>query len=522
MKIYLLLIFLFTGSIVYAQVPEDAIRYSFYPQNGTARNMSIGGVMGSLGGDINATFVNPAGLGFYKTNEFVLTPGFAFNNNKAKFRDTDSENAKNNFAFGTTGWVFGQPGGKNSRNSSAFSIAINQTVNFNNEIRYKGLNNYSSYSERFAEEFAKSGYSIDDVLSSNSPYPYTSAPALYTYLIDTVTVGGNLIVKGAPEYILDAGQALQQEMIQKTKGAMSELSVAFAHNSKDKWFIGAALGIPLVNYTNNITFKESDTSTNTSNYFKQFEYTDNFTTKGIGLNAKIGIIYRPQDYIRLGLAIHTPSWMFLKDTRTTYLTTEVENPVAKFDITSQTFTNGQPGEANYIQSTPFKAIISGSYVFREVKDVTKQKGFISADIEYVHHKGSRFSRDNSGDEEDLTADEKAYYKAYYKALNKVVKRNYKGNFNFRLGGELKFKIIMARLGFAYYSNPYKDAALKASRMLLSGGLGYRNKGFFVDFTYVHSINKDINFPYRLEDRANTYAELKQQKGNIVATVGLKF
>ncbi len=34
--------------------------------------------MGSLGGDINATFVNPAGLGFYKTGEFVLSPGLTF------------------------------------------------------------------------------------------------------------------------------------------------------------------------------------------------------------------------------------------------------------------------------------------------------------------------------------------------------------------------------------------------------------------------------------------------------------
>ena len=204
----------------------------------------------------------------------------------------------------------------------------------------------------------------------------------------------------------------------------------------------------------------------------------------------------------------------VKDTRTTSFTTAVENPIAAFNTTSQTFTNGQPGEAKYIQSTPFKAIISASYVFREVKDVSKQKGFISADIEYVNHKGSRFSSDN----ETVTDEEKEYYKA----LNKVVKKDYKGNFNFRVGGELKFKIIMARLGFAYYSNPYKNAEYKASCMLLSGGLGYRNKGFFVDLSYVHAMSKDVSFPYRLEDRANTYATLKQQRGNIVATAGVKW
>ena len=514
MKKYLLLLSLFISTIVFAQVPEDAIRYSFYPQNGTARNLAIGGAMGSLGGDINATFVNPAGLGFYKTNEFVLTPGFFLNNNKASFRDTDSKNDKNSFGFGTSGLVFGFSNSNKKENSTAISFAFTQTANFNNQVQYKGLNNFSSFSEQFAEEFAKSGYSIDEVLSSNSALPYTSAPALYTYLIDTVTINGINQVKAAPEYILDAGQALQQEMIKTTKGGISEFAIAFAHNSKDKWYFGATIGIPIVRYTSNTFFKESDTSTNTANHFKQFEYTDEFTTKGTGINAKIGVIYRPQDYIRLGLAIHTPTYMSLKDTRTTSLTTEVENPVDKYTVSSLTFTNGQPGEAKYIQTTPFKAIISASYVFREISDVKKQRAFISADVEYVHHKGSRFSSAN----EEVTEEEKIYYKA----LNKVVKADYKGSFNFRVGGELKFNIIMARLGFAYYGNPYKDAAYKASRMLLSGGLGYRNKGFFVDLTYVHAISKDVSFPYRLQDRANTYATLKQQRGNAVATVGFKF
>ena len=98
MKRYLLLINLITCSAIYAQTPEDALRYSFYPQNGSARNLAIGGAMGSLGGDITATFVNPAGLGFYKTNEFILTPGFLLNNNKINFRETANKSKKNAMA----------------------------------------------------------------------------------------------------------------------------------------------------------------------------------------------------------------------------------------------------------------------------------------------------------------------------------------------------------------------------------------------------------------------------------------
>ena len=85
-------------------------------------------------------------------------------------------------------------------------------------------------------------------------------------------------------------------------------------------------------------------------------------------------------------------------------------------------------------------MVSGSYVFNEIEDVRKQKGFLTADIEYVNQKGSNFYSAN----ENPTTDDKTYYQS----LNNVIKNQYKGNFNFRLGGELKFNTLMTRLGFA--------------------------------------------------------------------------
>ena len=234
----------------------------------------------------------------------------------------------------------------------------------------------------------------------------------------------------------------------------------------------------------------------------------------MGIAGKFGVIYRPQEYLRFGLALHTPMLMMLTDTRTVSLNTSLENPIGSFNASSTTFTNNAAGKSKYYQNNALKVIASASYVFREIENVKKQRAFISADVEYVNHKGSRFSSNN----EVPTETEKAYYKD----LNSVVKTLYKGTFNFRAGGELKFNTIMGRLGFAYYGNPYKDVPYKASRMLLSGGLGYRNKGMFIDLTYVHNIAKDADTPYRLQDRANTYATLKQQTGNVVATLGFKF
>jgi hypothetical protein len=491
------------------------LRYSWYPQNGTARNLAIGGAMGSLGGDLTATYVNPAGLAFYKTGEAVISPGFLLNKNKFNFRDTRSTNTKNAFNFGPTGFILGGSADSRRTSSGALSIAITQTANFNNITHYNGLNNLSAFSETFAEEFARSGLTIDDVLNVNSKRPYGAAPALYSYLIDTATVNGQTIVKAATDNILDAGQALKQDFYKKTSGGVYEAAVGIAVNQKDRWMFGGTLGFPIVSYTSNLIVQESDTSSNANNGFKAMEYHDDFRTTGAGVNLKLGAIFRPQQYIRIGLAVHSPSFMWLKEERSTTLSTSAEGPyLIDSTVSSQSFTNGEDGRIKYIQTSPWKAILSASYVFRETADVTRQRAFLTADVEYVNHKGSRFANNNkNATEED---------NAYAKDLNNVVKEIYKGAFNFRVGGELKFNTIMGRLGFAYYGNPYNDSQLKARKMLLSGGLGYRNKGFFLDLTYVYNMNKDVNFPYRLEGQANTFASVDQKLGNVMATVGWKF
>jgi hypothetical protein len=158
-----------------------------------------------------------------------------------------------------------------------------------------------------------------------------------------------------------------------------------------------------------------------------------------------------------------------------------------------------------------------SYVIREVQDVTRQRGFLTADVEYVNYKASSFS---AYTDENTTTDEST--KAYLKQLNKAIDNAYRGAFNFRLGGELKFTTVMLRLGVAYYSNPYKNInGEKGSKMDLSGGLGYRNKGVFVDLTYVHSLNKDVNFAYRLQSSPYSGASIKSGVNNIYLTVGFK-
>jgi hypothetical protein len=511
-KLFIFLFFLSTKS--FAQIPEDAIRYSWFTQNGTARSLAIGGAMGSLGGDITANFVNPAGIGFYRTSEVAFSPGFSLNGIKTNYRGTALESSKNNFALGPIGFAWALPNRNNDNKSRSFSLAFTQNTSFSNSINYKGSNNYSSYSEAFAEELTKQN--LRDVLSTESIAPYTTAPAYLSYLIFLKRLpSGDTVVQSLTDNIINAGRSLQQEMTKTTKGGLYELGLSYAGNDGEKWLWGIALGIPIVNYESNTVFKETDTSSITTDQFKSFTYTDNYKTTGAGINAKLGLIYRPKEYIRIGLAIHTPSYMSLTDRRKSSLATVLENPIKDTIVNSSTFTNGQErGQANYNQTSPWKVMLSGSYVFREVEDVTKQRGFISVDIEYVKHRGTKYS----SNADQPTLDDKNYYSQ----LNSVIKDIYKGNINVRLGGEIKFNTIMGRVGFGYYGNPYKDAPAKANKMTLSGGLGYRNKGFFVDVTYVHRITKDFDIPYRLQNTETVYADVNQKNGNIMATIGVKF
>lgn len=507
-----------------AQLPEDVLRYSYYPQRGTARNMAIGGAMGSLGGDINALYVNPAGLALYKTRELVLSPGFIFNKNKADFRGTDTKSSKSGFDLGTSGIVIGYNTPNSKWTNQAFSFGISQTANFNNYVSYGGLNDQSSYAEQFAEEFSQSGLSIDDAL--NEPrFAYGTAPALYTYLVDVFriknpTPGGAdsiNVVKAQPEFVLESGGALQQQKTIRTSGGIYELALGYAANMDDKFYIGGSLGIPIVSYERFTQYRESDASGNPNNNFDFFELNDYLTTKGFGINGKLGIIFKPQELVRLGLTVHTPTFYTLTDKQTTDFTAAVENaapsqPIRK--VSSTEFTNGEQGKTLYTATTPWKAIFSASYVLREINDTRKQRGFITADIEYVGYPGSSFKPDG----ETITSDDQNYYNS----LKSIIKETYKSAINYRIGGELKFNTVMFRLGGAYYSNPYsKTQNLNSHLAQISGGLGYRNHGMFVDLTYVHNLNTDVNFPYRLSDKPNTFAMQNNTRGNLVLSLGFK-
>jgi len=505
---YILAFALFAIIKIYAQEPADALRYSWLTQNGTARNQAIGGAGASLGGEFSSLFINPAGLGFYKTSEFVLTPGYSLKNFNSTYRSNSEKSNDNNFNLGASGLLVASPTPDRPVKSFTFAIGANRIADFNKHIYYKGQNSSSSYSEKYLEQLANDNVTDPNVAASG--YPFGSSLAFNTYLIDTVQASDGSVT--GYRSLANPNYGLSQENTVNTSGGITDISAGVGLNLREKFFFGGSLSFPFLNYNRDGHYKESDASGNANNNFNYFEANETLNTKGVGINAKLGIIYKPIEDVRLGLAIHTPTAFELTDKYSAEVITDLEGygGAGVKRQSSLDLNNGQLLETKYNLITPLKVIVSGSYILREAEDVRNQRGFITADIEYVNYRGASFKAFDKTD---------AVSKDYYSSLTQAIKNTYKNAINARIGGEVKFDTYMFRLGGAYYGNPYKNES--ANLFKVSGGLGYRNKGIFIDLTYVYTLNKDINYPYQLQDKPNSAAIIKNNGGNIIATIGFK-
>ena len=83
-------------------------------------------------------------------------------------------------------------------------------------------------------------------------------------------------------------------------GAVNQYTIAWSGNISNQWYIGASINIPTINYSKNIVHYESDGN----NYA---ELNSTFSASGVGVNASVGFIGRPTEWLRLGVALHTPT-----------------------------------------------------------------------------------------------------------------------------------------------------------------------------------------------------------------------
>ncbi|HRP17773.1 MAG TPA: hypothetical protein PL128_07230, partial [Ginsengibacter sp.] len=311
---------LFILPSAYCQDATDALRYSYMTgQGGTARNQSLGGAGVSLGGEFTNLFINPAGLGYFKTGDIVISPAYRYNSNESKYLTNMATAQSSKMTIGTSGILFSNPRNYGKIRSVTVGLGVNRLADFNNEIAYRGVNTLSSYSEKFLEELINN--QVTDPNKAAQDYPFGTSMAFNTYLVDTVLdSNGDLI---GYRSLANPAFGLAQSMSVQTTGRMTEASVGIGVNLSDKWYFGGSIGIPFLKYNRESRYKEEDDGNHIS-YFNYFTASETLNTEGVGINAKLGIIFQPIDKVRFGFAFHSPTYFQLTDNYNMTIVTDLE------------------------------------------------------------------------------------------------------------------------------------------------------------------------------------------------------
>jgi len=131
-----------------AQDLADALRYSGFQVQGTARSGGMGNAFGALGGDFTSVSINPAGIGLYRSGELTLTPTFGQTQVESSYLGSKMNDSKYNFSFNNISYVTAINTSNRSETgiiSVNVGIGYNRLKDFNSTAITKGHNAQGSF-----------------------------------------------------------------------------------------------------------------------------------------------------------------------------------------------------------------------------------------------------------------------------------------------------------------------------------------------------------------------------------------
>lgn len=515
-RLYPLLGGLFISVTAMAQSSNDALLYSPMQPHGTARTQALGGAGVGLGGDYSSAHLNPAGIAIFKTGEFHISGGVGisqFTSNYLGNGQLDNKGSRSNFQLPSIGVVMAtnKNSGSSTWNNITFSLGMERLANYNNKMLVAGRNDKTSLSDAWVDDFFNTGVG-DATLGLGFDLGY------YNQLINKYAVSPGdttFMSQASPSRQIHNLAAIQQRGTLVTEGGLNEYTFAIGGNYGDRLYIGGSINLPSINYKETLTWSEDDATGDKNNGFNFSDYNKYLKRTGLGFSAKLGILYKVSDHFRLGGTFVTPTWYSIHDSYTAELHSDVEDGQGVLSAYSTELNQGYATENDYNYTAPLRAAAGASYFFGNLAEPKSTQGFITADYEFVNQSSGKFR--TGSDKGSMTG------------VNNNISAIYKSTSNVRVGAEVKFQAVYAvRAGFASYGNPYSsdayNAGVNASRNVYSGGVGYRNKGFYADATYSYTQGKDRYQPYEVvgEGLSPAAARLDYTRSNILLTLGFKF
>lgn len=526
------LAFVLTGA--YAQSIYDVERYAGNDLNGTARYVGMGGAMGALGGDISTMGTNPAGIGIYRSNDFMTTFGFSSVNTESNYPGVtrNTNNVKGN--IDNVGFVLSNKiGNKTDVRYVNFGFNYSRQRGFNKNLLMDGqlavsqtelfaaMASSNSINEAWTPEQLGSG---DAYVNTNHGWSIGWLPLLgyNAYLINPNYDNNGYFDGTYSSYMPHAG--VRGDFRSEERGGLYKYDFNIAFNVNDVVYIGATLGVTDVDYSKYTQY--SETFTDEEGYAGNYKLTNWKETSGTGVDFKLGFIFRPAETsFRVGAAIHTPTWYTLTDR------TDVTLGYETFDLDSWGWKENtlKPHDArdnvldysytDYRMITPWKFNLSMGYTIG--KNIA-----LGAEYEFAEYSSSKLKYDDG---------------EYREYVNYDVKNMMKGVHTLKLGVEARLvPQFSVRAGYnhitaafndnAYYYIPEWDIKTDTdysntfARNNFTLGMGYKGSSFYADLAYQYSMYKSDFYPFEdvSKDRLLSATKVNNDRHQLLLTLGVRF
>jgi len=351
MKRYLLPLLMLLSAAVFSQTASDVLKYSYLTPGGSARYLGAGGAFGALGAEFASLSQNPAGLAMYRTNELMLTPALRFANTDATLPGNNPtlDESKSHFRFDNLGIVFNTTPRTGKWKTFNVGIGFNQLANFNQAIYYTGNAEGTILNDWFANARPILQNGNDTDLD-----PFTSGLAYQS--------GAIYFQDGVPTYDFEGNENATVGRTQTItqSGTINEMVLSLAGNYDEKLMIGATVGVPFVRYRLDGDYQERDAA-GVVEYFDDLSYTEYLATDGVGVNVKLGVIYRASQSLRIGAHVHSPTWMRLTDDFNNSFYYQYTDGSG----TNSDRANSPSGNFDYRLATPWRAALSGAMLIQK-------------------------------------------------------------------------------------------------------------------------------------------------------------
>ncbi|MBQ0069179.1 MAG: outer membrane protein transport protein [Bacteroidales bacterium] len=507
-----------------AQYAFDVLHYNQSQLSGTSRYMSMAGAFGALGGDISAVNNNPGGIGIYRSSDANITFSLDMNSSQA----TGEKQSNTRFTVNSIGYV-----GAIRMNSDVMpNLNFGFTYNRNNSFRrhYTGYMSGipTSVTNYIAEKTMQDKMTVADLTKKNAYFDgyalWDQIAAYQTYLINPTDSEGKKFSGLGYDGVFGEAEFEVEEW-----GHTDEYNVTFGGNIKNQLYWGVGFGFTELEYDSYKYYGEVLNNTVIHDQVEKPESSvlvdgkaalgivNSSHTDGFGINAKFGVIYKPVNELRLGVAIHTPTRMSLKDTYGGNISAEYSGEKVKKNYT---IVEKYPDNTvRYDLVTPWKFMGSAAAV-------VGGKAILSADYEYEASQYMRICDDRGHELADATDEIKAYLQPVH---------------TMRVGAEYRVSPKFSlRAGYSYQTSAAQDAvkddkidvevsgcnpaySYDKSNQHITAGFGYHSGSFYFDMAYVNQLRKTNYHAFSgIADLPTVCTEVKDNNNRVTATVGFRF